>query len=815
MIKKSFSLFVCYLFVSIIFAPANVFWSTQSDYINKIESLHATIDNVYWKMPVGGEQARSYQKKESIDELLNQTKEKIKNEENTQIIESTYNTTLRKVLVKAFSIDSPRVDFKSELEEYIEADKRDEAFDTLKQSLINEDWEYEIIVKSENPLSQIELLLSRIDNTVSVEKIFSVEWNNFFKLLMPPDSIIKKHYLDEIEHWVIPSDLFSKVDVIKPSLMTIWQGQTDSWFLDWEQLSSLWWIEKIGAHKFQEWLNSDDVKKVKVGVIDSWIDHEHQDLKENISDNYWYNFFTKNKNTMDTVWHWTHVAWTIWAVVNWNWVFGVNSNVELVPLKTCGTNWCPTNHIVAAVNYAVENWIDVVNLSLWWPWSASSGTFWCSAVQHAYENWVVVVASAGNENANVKNYVPAWCEHAISVAAVNENIKKAWFSNYWELVDFAAPWQFIYSTEPWNNYGNESWTSMAAPHVSGLVSAILAYKEKTPSEIIELLKNTSYETERQNQPIGKMIDMTKTMSAIWVLPDWEEWDEEESDTYSLNWELSISNKSPKQWSSVTLSVDVYDQNNESVQGANVTYNLDAPNWNSLSWDRESDENWTAELTLNISENTVLWTFSVSTQITKDSYEDWQTDDSSFTIVEKESTDTEQEEREDDTEQEEREDDTEQEEREDDTEQEEREDDTEQEEREDDTEQEEREDDTEQEEREDDTEQEDREKWLVEIYYFWWEWCPACNTQNDFWNRLKQNEEINEKISINRYEVYRNRTNYTLFNKVWQELWVQTWAVPITFIWKDSFVWAQTDSIQDKINKCIEEGCNDVVGRIIK
>ncbi len=105
-------------------------------------------------------------------------------------------------------------------------------------------------------------------------------------------------------------------------------------------------------------------------------------------------------------------------------------------------------------------------------------------------------------------------------------------------------------------------------------------------------------------------------------------------------------------------------------------------------------------------------------------------------------------------------------------------------------------------------------WLVQVYYFWWDWCPACAVQNEFWEELKQNDEINEKISINRYEVYGSRTNSQLFNEIWQELWVQVWSVPTTFIWQDSFVWVQKDAIQNKIDKCIQEGCNDVVGEII-
>mgnify|MGYP002138697064 CR=1 FL=1 len=88
--------------------------------------------------------------------------------------------------------------------------------------------------------------------------------------------------------------------------------------------------------------------KLKVWIIDTWISSSHQDLSSNvytntsevawdwidndwngyIDDVHWYNFVAWTNKSEDDHWHWSHVSGIVWAVVNWKWIFWVNSNVS-------------------------------------------------------------------------------------------------------------------------------------------------------------------------------------------------------------------------------------------------------------------------------------------------------------------------------------------------------------------------------------------------------------------------------------------------------------------------------------------------------
>jgi subtilisin family serine protease len=94
-------------------------------------------------------------------------------------------------------------------------------------------------------------------------------------------------------------------------------------------------------------------------------------------------------------------------------------------------------------------------------------------VKYAYEKGVLLVAAAGNVNINFKCY-PAAYEEVIAVSATDQNDVKAYFSNWGDWIELAAPGVDIYSTMPtYNvtlndygysmNYSHMSGTSMACP----------------------------------------------------------------------------------------------------------------------------------------------------------------------------------------------------------------------------------------------------------------------------------------------------------------------------------------------------------------
>ena len=85
----------------------------------------------------------------------------------------------------------------------------------------------------------------------------------------------------------------------------------------------------------------------------------------------------------------------------------------------------------------------------------------------------IVIFAAGNDN--IQYGAPANYEPILAVAAIDRNARRSTFSNYGDWVDICAPGTAIYSTMPGNSYGNNSGTSMACPHVSGVAALVVSY----------------------------------------------------------------------------------------------------------------------------------------------------------------------------------------------------------------------------------------------------------------------------------------------------------------------------------------------------
>ncbi|MBO9739049.1 S8 family serine peptidase [Xanthomonas axonopodis pv. begoniae] len=218
---------------------------------------------------------------------------------------------------------------------------------------------------------------------------------------------------------------------------------------------------------------------------------------------------TSGCTTSNSSWHGTHVAGTVAAVTNTTTgVAGTAFNAKVVPVRVLGRCGGSLSDIADAIIWASggtvsgvpanPNAAEVINMSLGGGGTCSSTMQ--SAINGAVSRGTTVVVAAGNSAANVSGSLPANCANVIAVAATTSAGAKASYSNYGSGIDVSAPGSGILSTlnsgttTPGNaSYASYNGTSMAAPHVAGVVALVqsVAPTTLTPAAVETLLKNTA------------------------------------------------------------------------------------------------------------------------------------------------------------------------------------------------------------------------------------------------------------------------------------------------------------------------------------
>ena len=207
-------------------------------------------------------------------------------------------------------------------------------------------------------------------------------------------------------------------------------------------------------------------------IIDSGIDLDHEDL--NVDASRGYNAFTSGKDgesADDLNGHGTHVAGTVAAIDNSVGVVGVAAGATVIPVKVLDRRGSGSySGVIAGVDHVAANGKagDVANMSLGGPTSTALD----NAVKAAASNGIRFALAAGNDSTNANNSSPARVNgnNIYTVSAHDSSDRFASFSNYGNPpVDFAAPGVYIESTWKNGGYNTISGTSMASPHVAGIL----------------------------------------------------------------------------------------------------------------------------------------------------------------------------------------------------------------------------------------------------------------------------------------------------------------------------------------------------------
>lgn len=218
---------------------------------------------------------------------------------------------------------------------------------------------------------------------------------------------------------------------------------------------------------------------IKVCVVDTGIDKTHSDLAGNIVGGK--NYVVSRGKIDPNGWnddngHGSHVAGTIAAIDNSVGVIGVAPQAKLYGVKVLDSRGSGfLSDVADGINACVTAGAQVINMSLGSNGDPNLSSAMKTAVLNAQSNGVVVVVAAGNEGQDISKTIPAGYPSVIAVAAIDSSGNYPSWSNFGlGDNDYTAPGVSILSTWKSGGYNTISGTSMASPHVAGVVALKLA-----------------------------------------------------------------------------------------------------------------------------------------------------------------------------------------------------------------------------------------------------------------------------------------------------------------------------------------------------
>lgn len=262
------------------------------------------------------------------------------------------------------------------------------------------------------------------------------------------------------------------------------------------------------------WEVSRGSPSIRVAVLDTGVYVDHPDLVGVLDLENAYNFANDTTDVHDDHGHGTHVTGIIAATANnYEGIAGVMWEGSILPLKVFDRGLASSWNVAQAILYASgldpyleQEAVDIINLSLG---SAVDSEALRQAVEKAHQAGILLVAASGNSNSSV--LYPAAYPQTIAVGAVDYNYpytpKRAHYSCYGEGLDLMAPggsmrvdsdrdgyvdgiWSSLPLTVNPKGYGLMAGTSMAAPHVAGLIGLMLG-AGISPYQVRSILERTA------------------------------------------------------------------------------------------------------------------------------------------------------------------------------------------------------------------------------------------------------------------------------------------------------------------------------------
>ncbi|MEO1007980.1 MAG: S8 family serine peptidase [Planctomycetota bacterium] len=246
----------------------------------------------------------------------------------------------------------------------------------------------------------------------------------------------------------------------------------------------------------EAWVLTTGSSDTVIAIVDTGVSLSHPDLQANVLPGYSAVGGTWDDDTFIS--HGTHCAGIASADTNNGvGIAGVGYNCSILPVKTLGFLGTGTEaDIAAGVIWAADNGADVISMSLGSP---DFGSVLEATVDYAASQGVVILAATGN-TPGADIFAPARYDAVIAVGATNNQDVIADFTTTGPEMDVVAPGQDVWSTwdtpiplfGPENGYAYQSGTSMACPHVAGVVGLMLSVNpDLSRDQVRTILRDTA------------------------------------------------------------------------------------------------------------------------------------------------------------------------------------------------------------------------------------------------------------------------------------------------------------------------------------